>query len=136
MPLVLLLLHLFPLPLVRRSLACASIISLINYSRSSLVGPGRSRVLSEHAVIIGTTGRITLEPAHAPTQLTIVSDQGVDAYPGAYHGVYGELPYHSTVADVQGSAVARVLCVAGHGCQLHACSRFVITSQSRSMRPW
>ena len=47
-------------------------------------------VVREHAVIIGTTGRITLEPAHAPTQLTIVADQGHDAYPGAYHGIYGE----------------------------------------------
>jgi hypothetical protein len=39
--------------------------------------------LREHAVIIGTTGRITLEPAHAPTQLTVITDQGIDGYPGA-----------------------------------------------------
>ena len=32
----------------------------------------------EHAVIIGTTGRITLSPAHAPTTLTVVTDQGID----------------------------------------------------------
>ena len=31
--------------------------------------------LREQAVIIGTTGRLTLEPAHAPTTLTVVSDQ-------------------------------------------------------------
>ena len=42
----------------------------------------------EHAVIIGTTGRITLSPAHAPTTLTVVTDQGIDGYPGAYHGIY------------------------------------------------
>lgn len=95
MTLVWLLLHLL---LVRRSLAFASIASFITHPHYTLVG--RLRVFSEHAVIIGTTGRITLEPAHAPTQLTIVSDQGVDAYPGAYHGIYGESLYHRTAADI------------------------------------
>ena len=49
----------------------------------------------EHAVIIGTTGRITLSPAHAPTTLTVVTDQGIDGYPGAYHGIY--VPVDETV---------------------------------------
>eukprot|EP01052_Picozoa_sp_SAG31_P025760 SAG31_NODE_2280_length_6025_cov_8.850321_5_plen_330_part_00 len=44
--------------------------------------------LGEQAVFIGTKGRLTLEPAHAPTQLTIHLNERPDAYPGAYHGLY------------------------------------------------
>lgn len=51
--------------------------------------------LREHAVIIGKTGRLILEPAHAPTTLTVISDQGKDGYPGAYHGIY--IPVDETV---------------------------------------
>ena len=53
--------------------------------------------LREHAVIIGTTGRITLEPAHAPTQLTVITDQGIDGYPGAEEKAEAEEENNRTV---------------------------------------
>ena len=51
--------------------------------------------LGEQAVFIGTKGRLTLEPAHAPTQLTIWINNRPDSYPGAYHGLY--VPEDATV---------------------------------------
>ena len=56
--------------------------------------------LREHAVIIGTRGRITLAPAHAPTSIEIVltpPGETIDGYPGAYHGLY--VPVDETVVS-------------------------------------
>eukprot|EP01046_Picozoa_sp_COSAG06_P014995 COSAG06_NODE_948_length_11359_cov_6.236146_3_plen_137_part_00 len=59
--------------------------------------------LREHAVIIGTTGRITLEPAHAPTQLTVITDQGIDGYPGAEEKAEAEEENNRTANHFHGA---------------------------------